>query len=112
MDSGLVVDFLGFAAIWGAISPLAISLIKNVGGNWPKGAKQAVAVGFAALGALVAYGVTTGWGDVNLSDWSGFWVPLFGAFGAIYPIAFTTYQGFWSGTKVETAFAKVGAPGS
>lgn len=107
MESALV-DFLGFAAIWGALSPLLISLVKNIGKEWTATAKKWAAIIFSVAGAVVAYGLTAGWADINLADWSGFWVPLLGAFGAIYPIAFVSYQGFWKGTPVDTKLTAVG----
>lgn len=107
MESALV-DFLGFAAIWGALSPLLISLVKNVGKKWTTTAKKWAAILFSAVGAVIGYGITAGWTGINLVDWSEFWVPLLGAFGAIYPIAYVSYQGFWKGTAINTKLAAVG----
>jgi hypothetical protein len=111
MDIELVVDFLAFAALWGALSPLVMQLVKNVGKLWPVALKKGIAVAFAAVGAFIAFGTQSGWASVDLLDLEGFWYPLVAALGMIYPIAYASYAGFWKGTALSDGLGNTFAVG-
>jgi hypothetical protein len=105
METTDFITFGAIAAIWGALSPLVISFIKNAGRTWPVSLKKWLAVVFAVAGALVTFSATAGLGDIGLNDWEGFWVPMLAGFGVIYPMAQVSYQNFWKGTAVEEGLA-------
>ncbi len=103
------LDFLFVAGLWALFSPLAVSLLKNVGGTWPQGAKQALAFGMALLGSVVAVGQAAGFTQIDLSDIDGFWKPLVVGVAGILGTQYVSYVSIWEGTKVETVAASLGA---
>ncbi len=109
MEEGLqvLVDFALVIAVWSAASPLAISALKNIGGNWPTLAKQAISGAFALAGAIIAYVVAVGFGTVDILDpavWQPLLIGTLGALSAQYAI----YSTMWKGTAVEETFAGFG----
>jgi hypothetical protein len=105
----IAIDFLFISTLFAAISPLIVSLLKNIGGAWPKLAKQATAVAMAIIGSFIAVGVSAGWSAINLGDWSGFWQPLIVGVGGIFAVQYASYMAIWKDTTVETKLADVGA---
>lgn len=93
--------FAVVAAAWALLSPLAISLIKDVGKSWNTNVKKLVALAFSVAGAYVAYGSAEGWTNFDIEALSAAW--LF-----VWPAAQVSYSNFWSGTAVETKLAAVG----
>lgn len=105
----IAIDFLFVASVFAFVSPLIVSLLKNIGGAWPQWAKQATAVVMAIIGSFIAVGVSAGWSAINLTDFVGFWQPLIIGVGGIFGVQYATYMAIWKGTTVETAVAEVGA---
>ncbi len=109
MEEGLnvLVDFALVIAVWSAAAPLAISALKNIGGNWPTLAKQAISGAFALAGAVVAYAVAVGFGVVDILD-SAVWQPLLiGTLGAL-SAQYAIYSTMWKGTAVEATLSGFG----
>jgi hypothetical protein len=108
MDEGLqtAFDFAAILALWSSLAPLVVSLLKNMGGNWPSWAKKLTAVIMAVLGSVVAYALAL---DISSIDWGSvsFWTPMIvgvvGAFSAQYAI----YAAMWKGTTAEVYVANV-----
>ncbi len=92
------VDFLFIAGVWAFIAPLLISVLKNIGGEWPAQAKQGVALLMAVLGSFVAVGVSAGWSNIDLT--SGlFWQVLVIGIAGIFSVQFASYKALWRDTK-------------
>lgn len=108
MEETQVVDLLTFVALWGSLSPLAVSLLKNIGGQWHEGGKQAAALVLAVAGSVIGVFAAQGWSTPDFASWDSFWSPLLVGFVAIFPIQYTLYKGMWKGTKLETTLADVG----
>ncbi len=102
--ASLILDFAFFIAIWTAVSPLAISALKNIGGAWPNWLKQGTAVALAVAGSVVAYAVTADLASVDVLDFETLKPLIVGAFGA-FAAQYAIYRGIWEGTTVETAVA-------
>ncbi len=93
------VDFLFIAGVWAFIAPLLISVLKNIGGEWPAQAKQGVALLMAVLGSFVAVGTSAGWSNVDLS--SGlFWQILIIGVAGIFSTQYASYKAIWRTTKL------------
>lgn len=105
----IAIDFAFIASVFALVSPLIVSLLKDIGGNWSRVAKQATAFVMALIGSFVAFGVSQGWSSVVLGDWVGFWQPLIIGVLGIFGIQYATYMGIWKDTAIETAVAEVGA---
>jgi len=94
------IDFLFWSGLFALVSPLFISTLKNIGGTWSSGAKQATAVLMALLGSVFAFGISAGWGDISLSDVEGFWKPLTIGVAGIFGTQYAAYMSIWNKTKV------------
>lgn len=105
----IAVDFLFWAGAFATVSPLIVSLLKNIGRDWSLKAKQATAGVMAVIGSVFAYAVSIGLDSVVLDDWSGFWQPLVIGVIGIFAVQYASYMAIWNDTKVEKAAAKVGA---
>jgi len=97
--------FMAVVAAWGFLSPLLISLIKNIGGEWPSIVKKLVALAFAVIGGYVAYGVAESWSLADFLDIE----TVLAAWGAVWAVAQVSYASFWSGTAPDSKLAAVGA---
>lgn len=104
----IAIDFLFWAGIFASVSPLIVSLLKNIGREWTLKTKQAVAVVMAVIGSVFAYAVSAGLDSVQLDDFAGFWQPLVIGVVGIFAAQYASYMAIWSDTKVEKALAKVG----
>ena len=104
----IAIDFLFIAGVWALFSPLLVSGLKNIGGDWPTGAKQATAVAMAILGSFVAFGVSAGWSTIALNDWVGFWQPLIIGVAGIFGTQYASYMAIWNETKVLAIAEKLG----
>ena len=104
----IAIDFLFVASVFAFISPLIVSLLKNIGGTWPDSAKTGTAVVMALIGSFIAFGVSAGWSSIALNDWVGFWQPLFIGIGGIFTVQYATYKAIWKDTAIETSVAEVG----
>lgn len=92
------VDFLFIAGVWAFIAPLLISVLKNIGGEWPTQAKQGTALLMAVLGSFVAVGTSAGWSSIDLS--SGlFWQVLVIGIAGIFSTQYASYKAIWRDTK-------------
>lgn len=107
----IAVDFLFVASVFAFVSPLIISLLKNIGGEWPERVKQALAMLMALIGSVIAVGVSSGWSAIALNDWAGFWQPLIVGVGGIFAVQYATYMAVWKDTRIEVAAAGVGDSG-
>ena len=114
MDVEQLFDIGQWIALLGLlISPPLISLVKNVGRNWSDGAKGALAMTFAVVGALVAYtqsGVDLS--EVSLTDVDGFWFPLLFDVAGMVGAQYASYKTMWSTflAPVNDVLAGVGQP--
>lgn len=104
----IAVDFLFWAGVFATVSPLIVSLLKNVGREWSLRAKQATAAVMAVIGSVFAYAVSMGLDSVALDDFAGFWQPLVIGVVGIFAAQYASYMAIWDDTKVEKALAKVG----
>lgn len=104
----IALDFIFWAGIFAAFSPLLVSLLKNIGSDWPLRAKQATAGVMALIGSFLAFGVAEGWTSIALNDFSGFWQPLIIGLIGIFGVQYATYMAIWKDTAVETKLADVG----
>jgi hypothetical protein len=107
----VAVDFLFISGLWALFSPLLVSALKNVGGSWPTGAKQALAIVMALVGSVVAYGMSAGWASIDLADWAGFWQPLTIGVAAIFGTQYASYMAIWNDTKVMAVAEGLGTSG-
>jgi len=105
----IAVDFLFWAGVFATVSPLVVSLLKNVGREWSLKAKQATAGLMAVIGSVLAYAVSVGLSSVQLDDFTGFWQPLIIGVVGIFAVQYASYMAIWNDTKVEKALTKVGA---
>lgn len=105
----IAIDFLFVSSVFAFVSPLIVSLLKNIGGEWPTRAKQAIAVVMAIIGSFIAVGVSAGWSAIDFGDWAGFWQPLIIGIGGIFGVQYATYMAIWKDTAVEAKLADVGA---
>jgi hypothetical protein len=99
------LDFAATAAVVGGLLPLVISFVKDMGKAWSVPAKKYVALGLSVAAATIAVGTSEGWSTLDFGTVAASWA-------IIYPMAQTTYKGFWDGSKVEQGLAAVGANGS
>jgi len=96
----------------GLVSPPVLSLVKNVGRFWSDRTKTVVAVGFAVVGALVAYAVNVDLSAISLTDWTGVWLPLAAGTIGMIGTQYASFKVLWSGAlaPIESALAGAGAP--
>lgn len=104
----MAIDFLFVAGVWALFSPLLVSALKNIGGEWPNGAKQATAVAMAVLGSVVAFGISAGWSTIALNDWVGFWQPLIIGVAGIFGTQYASYMAIWNETKALELAERLG----
>lgn len=91
------IDFIGISAAVGFVLPLVISLLKQ--DTWPSQIKKYFSFGLALVSAVVSTGLQMGWTTLSFQQ-------VVGALAVIFPLAQTTYTGFWEDTKVEVKLAE------
>lgn len=93
------VDFLFIAGVWAFIAPILISMLKNIGGEWPVQIKQGVALLMAVLGSFVATGTAAGWSSIDLTN-GLFWQILIIGIAGIFSVQYASYMAIWRDTKL------------
>jgi hypothetical protein len=105
-------NFVEFAALAGLLSfflsPFVVSLVKNIGGDWPDWAKNLLAVIFAGIASFVAIGQSAGWATIDPLDYAGFWQPLIAGMTVTFPVQYAAWKGIWSKTRLDAALANFG----
>ena len=113
MDNEFVVTFALLIAAWTTFSPFLVSILKNIGGEWSRWAKNVVAGVMAVLGAVIAFAVTAAIQDQVVLTYLQenlelFLIGVFGAFESQYLI----YSAIWEDSVPEVRAANFGNPDS
>ncbi len=111
MEEVLNFDFLFWAGLFAVVSPLIISLLKNLGFIWPSWLKALIAAVMAVLGTFFAVGMSMGWETIDLAS-TDTWKLVLGAGVPLFAAQYAFYMAMWKPdfNGLETWAAKLGQP--